>query len=251
MKNKGKHYSDRTNEENIIHMPTPFRLNLEHFDYRKAAPAITLRHALLHMLVLIILRPYFLLVNGYHVHGRKNLRRLGDGGFVTISNHIHIMDAPMTGCAIGMRRVYFLTLASNFCIPVIRHLVTALDGVPLTKEPEQVDTLFREMEKALQNGDIVHVYPEGVLVPYCDHLRTFRRGAFKMAAEADVPVLPMVYTYRKPKGLLRLFRKKPYLLCTFLSPVYPDHSVPLRERSIRLMKQCRAEMLSAMLPERS
>ena len=65
------------------------------------------------------------------------------------------------------------------------------------------------MKKALSRGKHIHFYPEGALEEYCAELRPFKKGAFHLAVEKNVPVIPLVITYRKPRGLLRLFRKAP------------------------------------------
>ena len=53
------------------------------------------------------------------------------------------------------------------------------------------------------------MYPEGILYPYYNGLRRFRNGAFKIAADCGCGVTPAVITFRKRKGLYRLFRRKP------------------------------------------
>lgn len=104
-----------------------------------------------------------------------------------------------------------------------------------------------EMIVAIKSRAAVQVYPEGILVPYCDQLRTFKRGAFLLATHADTPVLPMVLIFNQPKGLRSLIRKKPLPMLCIAPPVYPDESLPERQRIQHLQKCCRQEMLDAML----
>ena len=246
---RGKHYDDRGNKENVVHMYTPFRLCLDDYDYLKMKPAAAISHCILRAAATVLLWPYFIIMNGFRVRGRKNLYEAlshgSHGGCVTVANHIDLMDAPMVGCAVGFRRIYFVTEASNLCIPVIRHFVAGFDGVPLSNDAGQAARLYDAMKKALYNGKIVHVYPEGVLVPYCDHLRPFYRGAFKLAADAGVPVVPMIFTYRKAHGLSGHIRKRPYITCSFLPAVYPDMKLPARDRSVKIMEQSFSEMQDA------
>lgn len=239
---KKKHYSDR-NGENVIHMPTPFPYAIgEDYDYLRTGILPSVSYYFFHTLVLIILRPYLFIANGLIIRGRRNLAGLRKTGFIAVSNHAHVMDCAMIGCAAGLRRMYCVTLASNFCIPVIRHLVRGLGGVPLNDSPSEVNRLFINMEIALKSGKAVLMYPEGVLVPYFSGLRPFKRGAFKLAADAGAPVLPLRVVFREPRGLRKYLRKKPFVTLDILPPVWPDASLPARERSQRLQQNCRAAM---------
>ena len=56
-----------------------------------------------------------------------------NGGFVSISNHIHYMDCTFIGLTYYPHRVYYPTLASNFKIPVIRHIIKILYAIPIPK----------------------------------------------------------------------------------------------------------------------
>ncbi len=62
----------------------------------------------------------------------------------------------------------------------------------LLRTPSGLPLFFSEMELFLAKGRIVHFFPEGELKPYDTSLRDFKRGAFHLAAQARVPVVPAV-----------------------------------------------------------
>lgn len=242
---KKKHYSDRCGE-NTVHMYTPFGLALgDGYDYLRQGLLRSALYYFFHTLVLLILRPYLLIANGLVIRGRENLKPLRGKGFVAVLNHAHCMDCAMLGCAIGLRRMYYMSAASNFCIPVLRHIVRGLGGVPLDGSPAPTKRFFLCMETALRRGKAVAVYPEGVLLPYCRELRPFRRGAFKLAADADAPVLPVRLTFREPCGIWKYLRRRPFVTVNILRPVWPDAELSARERSMALLAQCRSAMEDA------
>ena len=70
---------------------------------------------------------------GFEVEGIDNLRKVS-GGKVTISNHIHPMDCTMNGIINFLERTYFPTLATNFQIPFIRHLIRILYAIQIPKK---------------------------------------------------------------------------------------------------------------------
>ena len=84
----------------------------------------------------------------------------------------------------------------------------------------------------LKKGQAVHFYPEGVMIPYYNGLRGFRKGAFHYAVKSDVPVVPMVITYHKSTSMLKI---KPVAKIHILEPVFPDGGLSEKER-IRTLK---------------
>lgn len=90
--------------------------------------------------------------------------------------------------------------------------------------------------EAVRRGQIVQIYPEGVLRFYYPGIRRFKNGAFAYAYDNNVPLLPSVITYAQPTGLHRLFKRKPCLRLTVLPPVYPDVSRPKRDEIARLRR---------------
>lgn len=233
-----KHYDDRGGE-NVVHMPTPFAFGIgEDYDYLRRSPASKFLYYLIHSLATTILWPYFKLVSGFRIVGKENVRQVRGRGVVVVCNHVHTMDSPMASSALGFRRLYAVTIASNFCIPVVRHLVRALGGVPLDGSLSQMRHLFSAMNEALRGGSAVLMYPEGVLIPYCRELRPFRAGAFKLACDANAPMLPMRISFREPRGVWKRMRKKPLVTLTVLPPIYPDAGLPQRERCREMQRRC-------------
>ena len=90
------------------------------------------------------------------------------------------------------------------------------------------------------------MYPEGILYPYFNDLREFKDGAFKIAARSNVPVLPLVITFRKPHGIYRLYKKKPCVTLRILPPIFPSASVSNRKNAMELKNKCYDAMQDAI-----
>lgn len=66
---------------------------------------------------------------------------------------------------------------------------------------------YLEMQKVLKEDKWLHIYPEAASWPLYPCLREFHKGAFTLAHEFDLPILPMGVKFREPKGLYRLIKK--------------------------------------------
>lgn len=188
-----------------------------------------------------VLKPYNRICFGLKVTGRHNLQEI-DGGAITICNHVNMLDCTMIGGQIKNRHIYFPTLNSNLNMPFVGFFVKYLGGFPISESASGNTTFYRRVKTLLERGDFVHFYPEGELVPYDTNLRNFHRGAFVFAYSCNVPVVPMVITYREKDGIRRIFRRKPSLNLEILPPIYPDINKARKEEVSRLIEQCKTAM---------
>ncbi len=158
-------------------------------------------------------------VLGVKVYGRRNL--CGIKSALTVCNHVHMLDSALIGLAFFPRRVVFPTLPMNLKTLWPGKLVRVLGGFAIPENIMELKTFFEEMEFLLMKNCIVHFFPEGELKPYDTSLRSFKKGAFYLAAQARVPIVPMLITFESPKGLMKIIRKKPVMRFHIGKPIYP------------------------------
>ena len=178
---------------------------------------------------------------GLKVRGRRYLRQVR-GGFVSVSNHVQTLDCGMVLQALRGHRAYIVSIEENFSLAWVGKIVRWAGAVPL---PERLDTLseqVRAMGEALRRGSVVHVYPEGVLLPYHRGLQPFGAGAFHLAADNGVPVVPLAIRQRARRGLWRVLKRKPCFTLEVLPPLYPDDSLGRRDAARDLSERCWQEM---------
>lgn len=229
-------YKDIPLDEHVLHMWTPLPFDTpKGYDYLMKGRFHTFCYFLIRGLVAVLLCPFNKLWYGLKICGRNNLKALRGTGFVSVSNHVHPMDCTFVNLALFPRRLYYMTLASNFKIPLIRRIIRILGAVPIPERVSSKKEMLDAMEKALNTGSTVHIYPEGILRPYYPDLRKCRSGAFHLAYTAGKPILPMVMTYRKPRGIY-IVKQKPCISLTILEPIMPDKTAPKSEEVIRLQE---------------
>jgi 1-acyl-sn-glycerol-3-phosphate acyltransferase len=93
------------------------------------------------------------------------------------------------------------------------------------------------MAKALAEGVSVFLFPEGTR-NYSSELKPFQKGAFRLAIENSVPVVPVVIQgtgriVTKGSNLNKTFNRTD-ISVTYLDPVYPEEGEKVRELSRRV-----------------
>ncbi len=169
---------------------------------------------------------------GFKTTGKKNLKG-NRKGKVIICNHCFPQDIFFLITALYPTKTYVTSLQSNFGFPIVSAYFRICAAVPIPED--------RRLLRAFNDGtvDILHkkknvvFFAEAALIPYCDHIRNFMPGAFHYAYNADSDILPMCYTFHKPKGIYKIFRgKKPSPRLNFL-PVYKIEKTDNKSNDIK------------------
>ena len=209
--------------------------------YKQGNILTRIRNRICYTLVVGLCTIVSLTFYGLRFKGRRNLSGI-KGGAISVSNHLHNIDATMLAASFVPRKITFTSMAGNFKLPVVRWVLKWVGVVPIPSNTSSLRHFFKQTADFAARGGIVHFYPEGSLWQYAKTLRPFKNGAFHVAAGAGVPVIPMTVSLRPPRGLYRLFRRKPLFTVTILPPVYIDESLTgqrqvqdLRTRTHELM----------------
>lgn len=174
-------------------------------------------------------------LTGYRVYGKKNLRKNKKGNII-ISNHVLPIDGILALTSIFPVHSYTTTLQSNMGFGIVSWYFRVGGVVPIPTDLRMLKKFNEETNKALQNDNVLF-YPEAHLYPYCDHIREFKPGAFHYAYSSNCKIIPCVFTYNKPKGLVKLFRrKKPCVHFHILEP-YTFQDMGSKPDTIKKMTQ--------------
>ncbi|NUR71309.1 MAG: glycosyltransferase [Hamadaea sp.] len=164
----------------------------------------------------------------------RQSRRAPSGGAVTVCNHVHFLDSALVAIALFPRRPVVTSAPVNLQNRWYGGLVRLLGGIAVPTELSRLPLFFAELELLVARGRVVHFFPEGELEPYDTTLRAFKRGAFHLAAQARVPVVPLSIRFTEPTGLGRLFRRKPTMVMVRGEPIAPMETDPHDDEAIRL-----------------
>jgi 1-acyl-sn-glycerol-3-phosphate acyltransferase len=162
--------------------------------------------------------------------------------FVIAANHTSYLDGAVLIATLPWRNYAFVAkreLADNF---VSRTLVKGLGAVfverfDVQRSAEHAD----ELVAAAKNGVSLIIFPEGTLKRQTG-LMPFRAGAFQVAAQAGVPVLPV--SLRGVRSVLRdetWYPRRAPIGAAFGAPIHPDGTD--WSATLRLRDRARAQIL--------
>ena len=180
-------------------------------------------------LVICVLNPIFHFKYKMKVYGKKNMKKLRKKGFIIACNHCFLFDDLGIGVNVfPFRKVYFGALDRSMRRPLVGFYLRSLGGIPIPSSSLSGMKKFNEdVGYLLRKNKPVIIDPEGSLWPYYRDIRPFKRGAFSLAVKNDVPVLPMVLTFKRKQKKNGKFKYKVYY--TACEPVYANSEI-LEER---------------------
>ncbi len=115
-----------------------------------------------------------------------------EGGAVLVANHVSFADAVIIMGA-SPRPIRFVMDHRIFRTPLLGFVFRHCGAIPIAsakEDPAMMEAAFAEVGRALENGDLVGVFPEGHLTRDGE-LQPFRPGISRILAANPVPVVPM------------------------------------------------------------
>jgi 1-acyl-sn-glycerol-3-phosphate acyltransferase len=123
-----------------------------------------------------------------HIEGREKVMK--ETTYVIISNHQSLLDILLINCL--RYRFKWISKIENFKVPVIGWYLRMADYIVVDRgnEESKVEMLEKSTD-CLRKGISIMIFPEGTR-SLNNEIGFFRRGAFQLALQANVPVLPVL-----------------------------------------------------------
>ncbi|MDR1107759.1 MAG: 1-acyl-sn-glycerol-3-phosphate acyltransferase [Spirochaetaceae bacterium] len=178
-----------------------------------------------------------LYATGYEHTGKlRGIRRA-----VLVSNHTTFLDPVKVSGAVLPGRTWQTLLEGTVATPFLGTFVRLLGGMPLPPGKSGLDRILASAETAFRYRRFIHFYPEGECYLYNQKINDFKPGAFYIAAELDIPVIPLVTVFSE--GPFKPFsfwgRSLPREKMIVLDPVYPSRFIRRNEKGMVSMDSVR------------
>ena len=102
-----------------------------------------------------------------------------------------------------------------------------MGAVPIPETVLETRLFLNEISQKTKQGRFVHVYPEGELIFEDSNIRDFKNGAFKIAVDSGVPIIPVRISFLQGR-----FRKK--IILNVGEPLYPDVMAKQKDAQMNL-----------------
>ena len=241
----GIDYPADDNMARLVPAPVVKQLSFdESYPYLDDSFSFKFQHFLAYALVF---GPFFIVNSlryGLRFEGREVLRKYRKelkGGAVSVSNHCYRWDGMAIAEALR-RHIWIPMLHDHFQGPD-RWYLRYFGGIPLSDGSLSATRAFNNaFDEHHRRGEWVHVFPEARNWHFYKPVRPFQKGAFTMAYRWGVPVVPISISYRKRKGICRLFDKAeiPLITVRIGEPIFPDTGAPRKAEVDRLLRATHA-----------
>lgn len=194
------------------------------------------------LFVTVINRAHFgVQIKGNLRRYRKQLRN----GAVCVCNHVFKFDALGVHSACQRFRQVRIPMYAKHFNGRSSWILRQVGGVPIPETREGVHKFNEAFDEFARRKMWFIVFPESVRWDVYTPIRPFKRGAFSMAYKYDRPVIPFVYTYRKRKGLYRLFGRKEFPCMTLHvgEPIWFDRSANRKDELDRVCRETHEAMV--------
>jgi len=223
---------DYVKDANLVYRPSCFSFRLKRVLFRLVGLAVGEP---------VVFFRYLLSIKGRKIF-REHKRELKEG-FITMANHVFPLDC-LAVSAIRPFRVPEFPMWQDGFESSQGAMMQAYGGFPVVKNPYGYEKAYRCMKDVLQEKKWLHVYPEAACWYYYVPIRSFLNGAFRLAYETKRPIFPLAFSFRKRRGICRLFfSKEPLVTLRIGQPVYADTSLSQGEAIVKLRDEVHLAMV--------
>ncbi len=135
----------------------------------------------------------WLLVHGVYRLKKEGVSRIPETGAALIAcNHVSYVDALVIAAA-SPRPIRFIMDHRIFKIPLLSFIFRDGRAIPIAsakEDPAMLERAYEEVAKALAEGDLVCIFPEGSITA-SGEITPFKNGVARIIERSPVPVVPM------------------------------------------------------------
>ena len=162
----------------------------------------------------------------HKIVGKEKLKGFEKSGYFVYGNHTQILGDPLIPTFVCFpKKAYIIVHANNVSMPYLGRVTPYMGGLPLPDDMAATRNFSAAIEKRIDQGGAVFIYPEAHIWPYYTKIRPFGDGSFSYPIKHGTPTFCFTNTYQQ-KGK----RKHPRIVTYIDGPFYPDSSLPMRKQ---------------------
>ena len=189
-----------------------------------------------------------LLFMGMMPSKNKKLNTKPNTPYIFVANHISMIDVMLMVSTIRKNPLVFIGKRELEKIPIYGYIYKRTMILVDRSSNESKKQVFKQTKEKLNAGISIGIFPEGTVPDLEVELAPFKHGAFTMAIEHQIPIVPMTFLDNKKRfpwsfgGLLGGSKGSPGKLRVKIhDPIETKGMV--KEDRVKLSEQVRALML--------
>ncbi|WP_439131183.1 lysophospholipid acyltransferase family protein [Polaribacter sp.] len=129
---------------------------------------------------------------GFRLNIQKDQELERDKSYMFCPNHASLMD-PFVLIALSKNPIVFVGKQEFVKVPIFGFFYKRVVIMVDRSNPESRKRVYEMAKKKLQNGTSMAIFPEGLVPTENVILAPFKNGAFSLAIEFGIPIVPQVY----------------------------------------------------------
>lgn len=157
---------------------------------------------------------------------------------IIVANHTSYLDTPLI-CTIISGNYHFMGKVELLKNPVLRIFFQTID-VPVDRSNRIASyRALKKVEENVKNGLSLILYPEGTMSKNPPQMGEFKAGAFKLAVDTKVPILPISFlnNYKLMKGSGLKYGSRPGIMRAYVHKPISTEGLSTAEDLENLSKQ--------------
>ena len=165
---------------------------------------------------------------GFRIEVDKQAKINPSKSYIIIGNHTSVMDIMALLKVIKLPFVFVGKIELSK-IPIFGYLYKKSNIMVDRKSPKSRKEVYEQVVSFVNKGNSIAIYPEGGVPDSKILLASFKNGAFRMAIEHQLPIIPMVYFDNKRKYPYDFFKGSPGTLRVKVLPVIKTEALTLKD----------------------
>ena len=200
--------------------------------------------------IFFLVKPLCYIRYGLRIKGKRNIKQyrklIGRKAMISVCNHTTEWDILFV-----MTSRYFhfaeFPMWQEGAESKSGALYRGVGGIVLpTKSYQGMNYAYEALRDVIKEEKWLHVFPEAACWAFYPAIRPFRSGAFQLAYEENMPILPMVVKYRRPGFLYRIFKKHPNATLLIGEPMFANYDLDKNESVIDFTHRVRVAMMNLL-----
>lgn len=152
--------------------------------------------------LVVIVKFFILLFAGLEVEGLENVPQ--DKGAIVVGNHTSWFDPFILAMSIN-RPIHFMAKAELFEYQFLKWVLPHLYVFPVNRGQADRQAI-RTSQDRVNSGHLLGIFPEGTRNKSADGLLPMQGGAALIAIKTGAPIIPVLVSQGKRRGLRKPFR---------------------------------------------